>query len=203
MPKFKVLSIFVILFLLIQSSTIWAQNREKSLNIILRQKIEELENTIRGLNKENVALKQEIAKLSDSKNEVATLRKQVDDLRRQDNNSKQTIANLSKENSNLKKEIANLKNTPKPVIPESNRISPRNRVWEWRSELDFATITIGPRIRIHCRPDINAPTAPGNPEWTEHENIHISIGDIQPGPGSIRGWGRPVSYREKKMGGLI
>jgi hypothetical protein len=71
-----------------------------------------------------------------------------------------------------------------------------DKVWTWHPSFDFISVTIHPRVKIHTRPSIYAPVR----GWTEHEDIFISIGDIQPGPGSIRGWGRPVSYRETKDG---
>lgn len=167
--------------------------RQKELN----ENIQNLVKDIQNLRKSNTTESKRLAELND--NLLRTLISQNDFLISE-------IVHLNKEIDYIDKRVRTLEEkeyykwTPPSPKPTSIYFTGKDRVWHWHDSFDFATITIGPRVRIHAQPNINVPNAPYNPAWTEHENIEISVFDVKPGPGSTRGWGLLQSYRHTRNG---
>ena len=147
-------------------------------------------------------------KLENLEKDIAELQKDIAELQKNNDNESKKILELKYSQLTMLKQLLKkmqedydnicLPNSPRPSKPIY--FTGKDKVWHWHPSFDYITITIGPRVRIHAKPNINVPNAPDSPEWTEHENFNVSIVDIQPGPGSIRGWGLLVAYRHHKNG---
>lgn len=213
----KFISILFLLFIL-NSTAVFADSylqtlrqqvstlTTKKTNLQIKQ--QEQQKEIENLKKEIENLKKEIEYLKKHKESNLELyqrmfnfmTKECAQKQREIDKLNQTINEQQKEINELKQTIDKLKQTIKELEekskPTSIYFTGKDRVWKWHPSFDYASITIHHRVKIHTRPSIYAPVR----GWTEHEDIFISIGDIQSGPGSIRGWGRPVSYKDTKDG---